>query len=63
MRNGVFENTSAAMDAANEGVDQELPNEGPGSESQAGASNEQFSNEILSLGTSVEDIYITKEGT
>ena len=40
MRNGVFENTSAAMDAANEGVDQELPNEG------SGASNEQYSEEI-----------------
>ena len=43
MCNGVFENTSAAMDAANEGVDQELPNEG------SGASNEQCIVEILSL--------------
>ena len=44
MRNGSFENTSAAMDAANEGVDQELPRANEGS----GASNEQCSEEILS---------------
>ena len=43
MRNGLFENTSAAMAAANEGVDQELPNEG------SGASNEQCSEEIFAL--------------
>ena len=43
MRNGGFENTSAAMEAANERVDQELQGEG------SGASNEQCSEEILSL--------------
>ena len=45
MRNGGFENTSAAMEAANERVDQELQGEG------SGASNEQcsLSEEILSL--------------
>ena len=43
MRNDVFENPSAAMEAGSKGVDQKLPNEG------SGASNEQCSEEILSL--------------
>ena len=43
MRNDVFENPRAAMEAGNEEVDRELPNEG------SGASNEQCSEEILSL--------------